>query len=414
MSKTFIHRVENQSSVYVHLILFGVDQKPSIPPTGPIAPMPPIQTHDLVLGPKQSVSYNEIPGNSSLAIPTVESKDVFEDNHILLRVGSAVYALYEAYGKVQISKDALYHKDAPLIQGFDGPGSMNLHINEDGTIVASGGLFTGSELAAVSWATSNFAVYGTNLDNNNLIERHYKGDEISTSFYEGPHAGLAGPVAAVSWILGRFTVFALARNGLVYEKRWPDLWNEWREHLNPQGVSSMTRLAAVCWVTSRYGIYAVGDNRKLYQMWWEGGGEIKHTWEDLGGQFLGPVTAVSYSAGRYAVYGIGMDGRLWEKWWPDGWAEWKPVNVAGIPKLKTLTSTSWHDRCYAIAGVDEEGNLWRLVYIREWGQWQNVGHPTNVKLAGPVAAVCWIADFYAVYAVGKDGLTHRFYDNKWQ
>ncbi len=398
----YIHRVTNQSRNYVQLIVLHKSDRLS---------------YDLVLGPDQSVDYASLYGAASAPVPVADSAADFADAHIWLRVGDRVSALYARGGKVRHAADGRFDERAPSLGGFAGPGPIALVVGPEGGVAGELVRFaTGPQIAAVAWANSRYALYGTNQRDGTLVQKAYLTAHWAPWESLGkPAAGLAGPIAAASWADFRYSVYALGSDGLLYEKAWlTDRWEEWMQHASPDGVA-LRDFAAVKWETGRYGIYAVGNNGDLYQRWW--GLNQWHPWENLGRPdpigLAGAITAVSWSGYRYGVYALGTDGQVWQKWYGSGWSGWESVGRPDSP-LRTLASTSWSDRQYAIAGVCQDGNLWCREYRHAWSPWKNLGKPEASPLAGPACAVSWRLGAYAYYAQGEDGLLYELYEGHWR
>jgi hypothetical protein len=399
---TFIHRVSNRSQHYAQLIVLSADDK---------------RSYDLVLGPGESVNYRDIYGEGSAPVPTAESAFDFDDSHILVRVGDRSFALYDEANKVHQTDDNTFNENAPLLAGFAGPGPMSLTITGDGQLRGEVmPLYAGAQLAAVSWAPSRYAIYGMDTQGGLAQKAWLSKDWDDWRILPGPAAGLQGPLTAVSWTSTRYAVYGLGQDGFLYEKAWlTNRWENWTQHAGPVGVTLLD-LAATSWQTDRYGLYAIGSNGLLYQKWW--GLNQWHDWEELGQpagiRLTGPMTAVSWGAFRYGIYALGADGDVWQKWYGLGWSKWESIGKPGSP-LKTLTSVSWQSGQYLVAGVADDGSLWVREYQNGWkDDWKYLGHPGDMPLAGPVAAVSWRRGAYAFYAQGDDGLTYELYKNNWQ
>ncbi|WP_266156958.1 hypothetical protein [Dyella silvatica] len=399
---SFIHRVNNSSKQYVQLIVLNPRDQLS---------------YDLLLGPGQSTSYNALYGDASLPVPVAESASSFTDSHIRLVVGGQPFALYQREGLIHCVAADRFDDDAPLLEGFAGPGPVMLQIDGDGDLVGEvAPLYTGAQLASVSWADSRYALYSARADGS-LAEKAWLGDHWDDwRNLPGPGSELLGPISAVSWITSRYAIYALGTNSLIYEKPWLSKhWDNWVPHHPPEDVTLLD-LATTSWVEGRYGLYAVGDNGALYQKWWSL--NSWHDWEDLGHPasttLSGPLTAVSWNRFRFGVYALGADGQVWQKWHAAGWSTWSSVGHAPTP-LKTLASTAWASQQYAVAGIASDGHLWAREYRGTWDQyWKDLGHPKATLLAGPLTAVSSGKDSYAYFAQGEDHLSYELRDGKWR
>jgi hypothetical protein len=399
---TYIHRVTNQSEhVVLLMVLNKLDHR----------------SYDLVLGPGQSVDYDTLYGKASAPVPVAGSAVGFLDSHIRVRVGDTLFALYDCEGKVRHVEGACFDDQAPLLEGFSGPGPMELLVRADATIVGKVMVIaSGPTLAAVAWANSRYALYAIGRDENTLVQKPYLATQWDGWSELGkPAVELSGKITAVSWADYRYSIFALGIDGLIYEKSWLiNRWDDWTPHAAP-AESKLRDLSAVKWATGRYGIYAIGEDGKLYQKWW--GLNQLHPWVDMGKPetvtLTGPVTAVCWGSYRYGIYALGSDDQVWLKWYGVGWSDWVNVGSPESP-LKSLTSVSSADRHCLIAGIGKDGNLWTRDYRNDWADaWVNQGQPEASPLSGSVAAVSWMPGVHACYAQGADGLTYRFQDHAW-
>ena len=84
-----------------------------------------------------------------------------------------------------------------------------------------------------------------------------------------------------------------------------------------------------------------------------------------------------------------------------------------------LVVATWMTAAAGVYGVGDEENLLQKVFNgSNWQPWQSLKKPP-AGLAGPVAAVCWLAQRYSIFALGKDGNLYELswltgYWNSWQ
>jgi hypothetical protein len=81
------------------------------------------------------------------------------------------------------------------------------------------------------------------------------------------------------------------------------------------------------WAVGQLEVFAVMRDGQLWNRYWDGA--AWHGWETLGGE-LDPSespAASSWGADRLDVFALGRDGRTWHRWW-DGtrWVPWEQLD----------------------------------------------------------------------------------------
>jgi hypothetical protein len=396
----YIHRVTNQSGKYLQIVPFHPNDNLS---------------YDVILGPHEAVSYANLFEGPGCLIPVVTSEQEYHDSHIHLDHGGDQRDLFIYDGKVFVGS----FKSRSVLPGFSGPGAIELVMDEQGHLAGKvKDLFTGPQMAGVAWALARYALYGVNAEETTLLQKAWLTNKWDAWTAIGkPHVGLAGPLAAVCWTDWRYGIYALGKDGSIWERAWlTTSWTDWHQLDKPSGVE-FTGLSAVTWALSRYGIYTVAKNGKLYQKWWSPTGWSG--WEDRGApgnvQLTGPVTAVSWTGYRYGIYALGSDGKIHQKWYGSSWSGWDDIG-APASKVKSLSATSWGSGQYVVAAVCEDGALWVREYIfnnHGWQAWRRVGNPSSISLTGPLSLVTWFTGRYFCYAQGSDGMTHQLDKGDW-
>jgi hypothetical protein len=399
---SYIHKVANEGSNEAHLIVLS----------------PALQvSYDLVLGPGEQVQYDKLLDAGAAPIPVAENQATFDTSRIKLRIGSVWFSIYECQGSVRCVKGDTFDANAAKIAGQASYPTIKLVITSDGVRADYYQMIKGSGLVVATWMTASSGVYGVG-DQDNLLQKLFNGSWQPWQDLKKPPAGLAGPVAAVCWLAQRYSIFALGKDGNLYELSWlTGYWNSWQVLLAPD--SPIVGVSAVSWITDQYAIYVTTQSGNVYVKYFQNG---YSDWQNFGSptgvNLTGPITAVSWSSSRYGVYALGSDGTVWQKWWaPGGWSGWE---ATGAPPasvtIKSLSSAYQSDRVYVIAAIGSDGNLWVHRYKRGWYDWETYKQPKTTPLNGVIAAA---ADFqgteYDYLAIGNDGAMYMYSDSdsKW-
>lgn len=403
---TYIHQVTNKSQQEIHVIVLSASLDKS---------------YDVVLGPGEIVQYDKLLHVGGAPVPRAESAGDFEKNRIKLRIGTNWFAIYECQTKVRLVAGDTFNASAEAIPGEATYPTIELVIGSDGTVRADiYSIVRGDVLAAVGWtALGQVGLYGIG-DEQNLVEKAFTTSWGPWTDLGKPPAGLAGPLTGVSWVAGRYAIYALGTDGTMYERAWlTNRWEGWIIH-NPPPQASITGLASVSWIAGRYAVYAVTNMGDIQQKFWNT--DHWEDWSNLGHppdnvRLTGLVTAVCWSGSRFGIYALGNDGQIWQKWWATSWSDWESIGTPPGVTIKSLSSSSGVDRNYSVSAVGSDGKLWVRRYKYGWYDWELYGDP-GVALDGPVADFANVSDpnynFYNYFTRGKDGAIYCLYNGKWR
>ena len=85
--------------------------------------------------------------------------------------------------------------------------------------------------------------------------------------------------------------------------------------------------AVTSWAADEMQVFAIWRDGQLWDIYWDGA--AWHEWHPHGGQLTGNPTACSWGPDRIDVFARGQDGRLWHRWYePAGWQDWEQLPVA--------------------------------------------------------------------------------------
>jgi hypothetical protein len=200
-----------------------------------------------------------------------------------------------------------------------------------------GGFFpTGAHLAAVARMPEHLDVFAVGNDGHMYMSWWQQGQDWSGVHDNWLLLGGAFPpgasVAAVARMPGQLDVFAVSKDGRMYQAWWHDGAN-WSA-LVPIGgfFPAGAPVAAVARMPEHLDVFAVGNDGHMYMSWWQQGQDwsgVHDNWLLLGGAFPpgASVAAVARLPGQLDVFAVGTDGRMYHAWWHDGanWSTFVPI-----------------------------------------------------------------------------------------
>jgi hypothetical protein len=118
------------------------------------------------------------------------------------------------------------------------------------------------------------------------------------------------------------------------------------------------------------------------------------------------------------VYGVGDEDNLLQKYWNgSGWQPWQDLKKPPAGLAGPVAAVCWLAQRYSIFALGKDGSLYELSWLTGyWNQWQ-VHLAPDSPIVG-VSAVSWIADQYAIFVTTKSGNIYVKYFNNgysnWQ
>jgi hypothetical protein len=265
-----------------------------------------------------------------------------------------------------------------------------------------GGRFAHSaDVTMVEWSAHRYAFYGVDTSGDLIEVAYVLGSERVTNLGH-PAVGLAGPVAAVSWIDSQYGVFAMAKDGRLWGRIW--LVNRWVHWENWGDLPEpMTSICAVSWAHWRYGVYGIGTSGQLYEKYWIPFNPGGSSWSSLGQpdgvRLASSVTAVSWFPGNYTIYALDANGKIWEKnWGLTHWTNWRHMKGPHDSALQQISVNGLYLASLEPTLFAYDGT--RVWLSRPEAHWENVSSSLDLTNSRIVASSDITFDCYAFPAAG--------------
>lgn len=271
--------------------------------------------------------------------------------------------------------------------------------------------------------------------------------------------GITSDIAVVAKTPGRIILFVLGQDGALYQKyREGGGWNSATEY-GYMGGKFIGNPVAVSTGFEKAEVFVLGPDKAIYHKWYAAGrnwvpdvttfnkvggtlacsegftaiafrdgvdlftrgpdNAVYHkkatdydwsspTWENLGGDFVGGVSAVSWGPDRLDLFARKADKSVYHKYWTAAANAWTVWDIVGGESREDPVAVTWgpnHIDVF-IVGVDGilRSHLWDGKWVPSKTSWTNHG---GILIGGKPSAVAWGGSRIDVYVRSTVGAVWR-------